>query len=292
MKISPMPTGQTVAAAEVSRPDIKRIQMKTQASPERFDTPEPLPAETENTITSANEPEAEVSKPLSPQFAALAKQKRAIQVKEMELAKREKELQAKSSDGSEVLTKLKADPLSVLSQAGVTYEQLTEAILASDSNNPEIHQLRAELKATKEGFEKSLTDRDTQARQQAVSQIKREVNSLVAQGDAFETIRTKGMQHEVVRLIENTYDSNGELLSEAEACQLIEDQLVENIEKDANIPKIRARLTPQEQLSQQRSERQPNRNQPMRTLTNRDTAKPVLSRRDRMIAAMNGTLKR
>src|SRR6185312_11051061 len=87
--------------AERSVQDVRKIKMNTQSTPEQPESSNTLPIE---------EPVVdEATKPLSPQFAALAKQKRAIQVKEMELKKREDALAAGGTkDGTpDLIAKLK-----------------------------------------------------------------------------------------------------------------------------------------------------------------------------------------
>ena len=108
---------------------IRTLKMKTNASPERFlaeikaATPE-VATENAKTVTDGQTNAVlEDTKPLSPQFAALARERRALQVKERELAAKEAAL-TQNPGGSDVIARLKQQPLSVLQEAGVTYEQL------------------------------------------------------------------------------------------------------------------------------------------------------------------------
>ena len=99
-------------------PDVRRITMKTNASPDReivsteaLATEEPAMAD-----DSATPPVVEDTLPLSPQFAALAKQRRALKAKEREIADREKALESSVSSGTaeDLVARLKSQPLSVL----------------------------------------------------------------------------------------------------------------------------------------------------------------------------------
>src|ERR1700722_3303036 len=110
----------------VTRPDqpdpqAQRIQkrrtltMNTNATPGRM--PEDIQLQEAEAITQPVTPDpveaaAEETKPLSPQFAALAKQKRSLQIKERELAEREKALSGQHRP--DLMAQLEADPLSVL----------------------------------------------------------------------------------------------------------------------------------------------------------------------------------
>ncbi len=272
--------------------NIKRIKMRVNRSPERMleeiqnaAGPQEIEASDSVDPNVQADPPAEVTQPISPQFAALARQRRALQVKESEIKAREEAL-AKQPSGID-LAKLKADPLSVLQEAGVTYDQLTESILNSQSGmNPELQALRAELKALKEGVDTKLTERDQQVEQQVLSEMKREADRLTAQGEAYEMIRENGRQQDVVDLIHRTWKQTGEVLDVTEAAELVENTLLEDAIKQAKLTKVQSKLTPVQQMVQNQRPSQ------MRTLTNRDTASIPLSPKARAMAAFNGTLKR
>lgn len=289
--ISPSDTPEDEFIAK-KRQSIRSLKMKTQASPERY-MQEIAAAQPElNAISDTGEQTnatPEEMKPLSPQFAALARQRRALQVKERELLAKE---QAMTSDGqgnghTEVFARLKAEPLSVLREAGVTYDDLTNAILNQSSVNPEIETLKNEIKSLKEGIDKNFADRETQSEQQVLTEMRKEALSLATQGDEYELIRNQnGIKH-VMSLIERTYRATGEVLEVSEAMNLVESELLKDAMKVANMNKIKKSFLPQPQVQPQQQ------SQPvMRTLTNRDTAIPPLSRTARAIAAFNGTLKR
>ncbi len=168
---------------------------------------------------------------------------------------------------------------------GVTYEQLTEAII-NGQGSAEINELKAEINALKGDVDKKLTDRDVQAKQQVLAEMKRDAEQLVADGDEFELIRETRTVPEVMRLIEKTYDETGEVLEVQEACQLVEDELFKRQQKLTNLKKMQGLYKPAEQPVAQRA-------QPMmRTLTNKDTASIPLGRKERALGAFNGTLKR
>jgi hypothetical protein len=277
---------------QAPKPDVRRITMKTNATVDRYgNTPtsealeEPLTPVTNSETTA---PVVEDTKPLSPQFAALAKQRRALQAKERELADREKALTSQPTQkGVEELTaRLKSQPLSVLQEYGVTYDQLTEAILTNQSgSNPEIFALKQEIKALKEGVDKTLSEKDAQTEKQVLTEIRKESERLAKAGDAFELVRVTDSYQDVVDLIHRTYKETGEILDVQEAMQDVENYLVNEAVRIASTGKVKSKIapaTPQQQPQQKQ----------IRTLTNRDTASPVLDRKARAIAAALGTLKR
>lgn len=275
-------------------PSHRAITMRTNRTVDRYGEPqvpepeiEAAPETTQTAISDegvqANET-AEVTQPLSPQLAALAKQRRALQVKEREIAEREKALSGPSR--ADLEAKLKSSPLSVLQELGVTYDQLTQEILASQGEvNPDIQALKAEIKALKEGVDKTLSDKDTAAEQAVLAEMRRNVDRLSAQGDDYELIRETGSQQDVLDLIHKTWKESGEVMDEAEAMKLIEEELVTESLKIAKFKKVQGKLTPTAPLQQQPQHA-------MRTLTNKDSASPAMSRRQRAIQAALGNLKR
>lgn len=286
------------AQADRAQADVRKIQMKTQVSTNRDDvTGQPeVVAEMAKPDTSEPVEAVEETKPLSPQFAALAKAKRSLQVKERELLAREEALKTQSPAGNEdLISKLKSNPLGVMLENGVTYDQLTEAIIAQQNGaTPEINALKAEMKALKEELSGQFTTRDQQQELQVLADIKRDVIQTVnSKPEEFEAIREAKAYEDVKELIHRTWKKTGEVLDTHEAIRLVEDQLIEEAIPFAKLSKVQQRLTPKEaaQVEAQLPSQKPG-TKIMRTLTNRDTASPLMDRRARAIAAMNGSLKK
>lgn len=306
LNISPSDRNGDQAAFEAAQRSIRKLKLRTQMSPDRpyeqtlqqnqsnpdQTVQDAAPGAAENAISDVNEPTPVVSeetKPLSPQFAALARQKRALQVKERELAEREAKLTGPNMDEYVSKADLQANPLKVF-EAGVTYDKLTEALLSNPSGmSPEIQSLKDEIKALKEGVDKNLSDRDLQSEQQVLSEMKREADRMVSQGDEYELIRGKGYAPKAIDLIHKTWKATGEIMDVQEALSLVENQLLEDAIKDAQYKKVQGRLTPAQSDQLQSQQSHPNRT--MRTLTNRDGATDSRDRRSRAIAAFYGQRK-
>lgn len=293
MKISPMPSTASLAPAPIDQntgtavqnfQNIRTLKMKTNFNPTDYDQAQlPNPP-----ISDHAQAATEETQPLSPQFAALQKQRRALQVKERALAEREKALSGQSGQTDQVaIARLKSEPLRVLLENGVTYEDLTQAIL-SNPGNSELYDLRRELNSYKEEVQKQFQDRETAAEQQALMEMANEARSLVQNSKDFELIRSMGHLPDVTRLIERVYrQSNGKnLLSVHQACEMIENELFEDVQRVAGLEKVRNRFSqPIQQPPMQR-------HSGIRTLTNRDTATVPLTAKQRAIAAFQGTLRR
>lgn len=288
--------------ASLATQDVRSLKMRTQVSPDRpYETEETLtetPVNDQNAISDTVEQASNDAdtRPLSPQFAALAKQRRALQIKEREIAAKEQALAAQSTttDGTAIaLERLKSDPLGVLQTAGVTYEQLTEAILNGDSANPaaqRVRELEAKLEALEKGLDTKFNERDAQAEKQVLAEMGREANKLIHEnGDAYELVREQNRQQDVLDLIYRTWKQTGEVMDVSEALNEVENYLQEELLRYAKLPKIFRQLTPAEAQAQQQAQAKP---QGLRTLTNRDDARPQVSRRDRALAAFHGNLKK
>lgn len=267
--------------------NIRKITMKTNASPTRYEAP--VVETTESTISDTNgqaNATAESTRPLSPQFAALAKERRALQVMKKELDE-QKQAQSKPPEGDYIAkADLLANPLKIF-DAGLTYDQLTEAILSSQSGiTPEIQSLKEELKRVKEDVNKTLSDRDAQAESQALAEMRKDAQSLIQTGDDYEMVReTQSLPH-VIELIRRTYKTTGEILDVREALNLVETDLITETLKVANLKKVKSQIAPEPVQQPQSQGKQ------MKTLTNRDSASVPLDRKARAIAAMQGTLRK
>lgn len=291
---------------EQPRPDARRLRMKTNFSTNR-DFPEPqaeggmvaasTPAtaapsahpegSTESSTPDTAEPGAvEVTQPLSPQFAALAKQKRALQLERAEFEK-QKAAQVQGVSPEDFAAKLKADPLGVLQEHGVTYDALTEAILSDKQQiNPEILSLKQKLADLEKGIESKFQSNESRQEEAALTEMLYEAEALAKEGENFEMIRSEDAYDQVLRLIHKTYKDTGRVLDVTQAMETVENQLMARAEKLASINKVRNKIAPPSPTPAQPAQRG------MRTLTARDTASPVTDRRARAIAAAMGTLKR
>lgn len=307
------PATEVIQDAQVQRTQnaIKKIKMRTQVSTNR-EEPIPViePVQEENVPhgtednptpdTNEEAPAAEETQQLSPQLAALAKTKRALQVKERELAQREAQLaaQPQAPNLEDYVSKadLKSNPLKIF-ETGVTYDQLTEAIL----NNPtagssEIASLKSDIQDLKKALDEKFQERDQLSEKQVLTQMQRETELLTAQGEEFEAIREKKAQKHVVDLIHRTWKESGEVLDVMDAAKLVEEQIIEDEMPFAKLKKIQSRLNPaQEEVEEPQIAYVPKPGTKiMRTLTNRDSARPTAQdKRSRAIAAFwNGQLKR
>jgi hypothetical protein len=251
--------------------------------------------------------------PLSTQYAILARKEKALRASMQKLqAERDafKAEQSKLSESkdSEIKSqyiskdKLLQDTFGTLSELGISYDQLTNLALNQPSSEElafkrfqneqksEMQKLREE----QENIKKMHAETQQQQYEQALGHIKHEVSRLVATDDNFETIRTTGSIGDVVDLIERKFKADGILLSVEEAAEAVENHLIDEYLKIANIKKIQSRLKPVSApvASQATKLQEPMKSQPqMKTLTNAVSSARPLSARERAILAFKGENK-
>lgn len=296
---SPINVMQSEEGRRKPEPEVKRITMRTNHTVNRDGNTQPYledgtafgaqESETHSDIpdnnVQANET-AEATQPLSPQLAAIARQRRANQVKELELKEREAALSGPSR--TELEARIKASPLSVLQEMGVTYDQLTQEILASQGGiTPEIQALKEEIATLKGDVDKKLTDRDASAERAVLTEMAGNIERLCATGDDFEMIRSAKQQEEVLGRIYDHWQKTGKVRDELDVMKEVENELVEEALTFARLGKVQGKLTPAVPLQPQQDS-----GRGMRTLTNKDSAAPTMNRRQRAILAGQGNLKR
>lgn len=279
---------------EQPRPNVRTIKMNTQRSTDREEMPiEQVAAPTELTQESSapvtNEAVTEETKPLSPQFAALAKQKRALQLERAQFEKDKAAAASVQPQGqNDLVERLKSQPLSVLQEHGISYDQLTEALLASnDGSSQKLREFEAKLAALEQGFEQKLSARDAQAEEAALTEMLHEAEALAKDGESYEMVRENNAYDTVLRRIYDHFKKTGQILGVSEVMDKVESELLDKALKFAKLKKVQGKLVPEAPAQPLQPQQQQ-----MRTLTNRDGATTLMSRRQRAIAAANGTLKR
>lgn len=261
------------------------IKMNTNGTPLTLDS---AAAELESTIPDPGVQtieEPEVTQPLSPQLAAIARQRRALDVQKRELAEREKALNGPSR--ADLESRLKSAPLSVLQELGVTYDQLTKEILGQQSNNnPEVEKLKAEIAELKTGVEKKFSDGEVAQETHAINYVADKLDAIVGLGDDFDLLKAAEGEEEVIRRVYTHWKRTGKELDVATVAKEYQEELAEEAAKYARIKSVQSRLLPAEPAQSAPIQ------QGIRTLTNKDSARPAMDRKQRAMLAMTGQLKR
>ena len=317
-KVSPEEMGAITAApvAEMTEEIVENTNSET------------LEATEETQVEETQEAKPATDPALSRQFAQLARQEKALRAKaqqqDIAMKAREAAIAAKEAalqttpkqdlSGYISKDKLKTDALSVLADAGVSYEELTNQILTQQPRDPRteahIARLEAKLAALEEAnqtTQKSYEEQQAAAYQQAVDQIEVKVKKLVYTDPNFEAIKAEGAHKSVVKLIEDVYHNGlpgngadiedlpkGHMMTEAEAAQIIEEHLVEKAMKLSNLKKIKTRMEQASakpvttEVKPQATKEQPQ----MKTLTNATASQRQLSAKERAVLAFKGELNK
>jgi hypothetical protein len=241
-----------------------------------------------NTEGVKEEPTEATSQPLSPQFVALAKKEQAIRRKLQELKSQQDAFEREKANYV-AKESLKENPLTALNELGLSYDKLTELQLSQQNPDPnhqtleQIEKLKTQLEERLTSFDKKLEDRDKQAYDAAVNQIRKDVQLLVDSDPSFETIKASGEIDSVVELMERVFQKEGTVLSVEEAAKLVEDALTERelarVQNLLKVSKLKQRLGVAEQTQPQKEVQQ----QPQPTLSNTQAVNRPLTARERAI---------
>lgn len=201
-------------------------------------------------------------------FAALSRKEKEIRHREaqftaeMERIKAEKsEIEKwkaeKSNADSEFKNKISSNPLKVLEELGITFEDLTKMQLNEQNPTPEmlIARTRQELES---GYKKELEELRNSLKQekekaaseqheQVVSGFKKQINQFVdANEEAYELIKMNDAQELVFDVIQEYYESSGKVLSIEEAAKYTEQHLEEEAKRVMEAKKFKQTSPKQE----------------------------------------------
>lgn len=255
--------------------------------------------------TPVQAPEANKA-PVDARETEFAKKERAIRKMQQDLqAERQRWQSERDAEKKKYETdyipksRIVEDPLTALTDLGLSYDQLTQMILTGhNSQDPAIRALRQEIRAMKDAQAKAAEEAQASTKtqyEQAVKQISNEVKMLVASNNEFESIKQAGMEDAVTELITQTFESEGILMDVEEAARQVENHLLDEAVRLASLSKVQQRLKPQtpETPVQEPSTAPAKQSQPQPTLTNKMQATPTKKlsdkeRRERAMAAFYG----
>lgn len=207
--------------------------------------------------TPATEVKPEVAIPekkesLSSQFAALAKKEKRIVSKQQELETKNKELEEKLKTYEQFETKkknAKVNPLDFLSEAGLTYDELTEFMLnggkpkdkdkvteLEERFNDLVNKAELEKKAREEQETKSLQEQEEKVIQQFKDSVRKQ---LLDKKDTYELVNLYDAQDLVISTIEAHYEKTNQILDTDTAADLVEKHLEGEVKKLATSSKFK-----------------------------------------------------
>lgn len=208
-------------------------------------SPNPVPVEPQTSPEAAKTTEDPL---ISSKFAALARKEKALRMKYTEFQQKESELKGLQEEIAKARSfreQLKSDPLTVLNQEGITYDQLVNR--AVNPASQEVIMLQRELAALKGTIERQQEDSQkiqTSQREQAEKQVSMDVKGLISSDPAYETVKDMGAEDAVTQLIVRTYDEDGILLTVDSAAKQVNDYLTAELKRIYEAPSAKKLFTP------------------------------------------------
>lgn len=250
---------------------------------------------TADSVVQANT-SAEDTANIDPQAARILKAERALQVREQAYKKQISDIQAQLDQAKTAVASVEQDvmrdPLGFLQKRKIGYDRLTQDVLKSMEENPNLIRLEDTVKSLQEQLaatEAKASKLNADAETETLAEMRKEADELIGQGDAFELVRTAGAKETAIRLIQKTLDKTGEMLSVQDALELVENDLLERQKALSAAKKIQAGSGNQTTQTQAQSQGQGQRG--MTTLQSTDTARPKLSPRERALIASRTPIK-
>lgn len=327
-------TARSKAISMIAQPQQTHpVQNPSNVSPEEMSAIRPPNAGITTEDTTANQQQAAetseqtaVKSPVSPkedpqlssQYALLARKEKAlrakvqqqeqsIKAKETALAAREAAIAEKDkqyAQGYLEKSALKNNPLKAFADAGLSYDDVTQALLNQGQVDPRVEAYIQKLETKLSQFEEKFSTAEKQAQSQqqqaydaALTQIKADATSLVKSNpEQYEAVLHTKSVNDIVDLIKRTYDEDGVLMTVEEAADEVESYLIEEAGKLSQLSKIQkmrmqASAKTASTQSAQPSTNQTPQQQTMKTLTNAASTNRKLSAKERAVLAFRGELK-
>lgn len=200
-------------------------------------------------------------------FAALGRKEKEIKAREKQLADRQKALEEQLSGKEKEVEsfkslpeRIKKDPLGVMKEHGLTFEQLAEMYL-NDGKPTEDQKLSEIEKRAMERIEKLEKQLQEKEAKQTQEELDRQLNAYKAQitdfvnapENDYELIRAENAVQLVFDVIEEHHNAtadengeNGQILSNKEAADAVEAYLLEQAKAKVGLNKVKKLMQPVE----------------------------------------------
>jgi hypothetical protein len=256
-------------------------------------------------VEAATSPETQED-PLSSKYAEFARREKALLAKAQALKAKEDAIKAKEAEHSSGFVdkrsfkdRLQRDAYEAFQDLGVSYDEIAQAILSQPKDDYAYRSLQSklsELEQKQQETQSKFEERQNQALEQALNQIRFDVKALITRDPSYEMIREGQQEEAVTELIKETFDQQGIVLGVEEAAAQVENYLIEEAMRWAKMKKIQEKLMPAPSLEAAQKPQLANaraqENSPVataKTLTNAQAAtssKPKLTERERRERAM------
>lgn len=202
------------------------------------------------------QPEPPKDDKFAAKFAALARKEKMLRESERQMqqqAEQIKQMQAEiekaRKETQSWADRFKKEPLKVMEEAGLSYEELSQIVLNEGNPTPELmikrlkEEMESSYKKELEELKKQLQDKEEREAQdkyaQAENAFKAEIRKTIDTNDKYELTRANGAYDLVFDVIREYYEQNNRVLSHEEAADLVESHLEEEAKKVLELKKVK-----------------------------------------------------
>ncbi len=241
--------------------------------------------------------------PVSSQFAAMARKEREIRERSKQIEAREKAAEARLKEAEAKLAELsskdekygslKKSPLKMLKELGISYQDVTNDALGQyeapaadplDERLSPLSKQQQEIQKQLDELKQRQIQIDQREAQNALREVMDTIEETVNGSEDYELVQSLGSQgHEMVKdLLSMHFQQNNELLTYAEACSMIEEQLEQAyVTPFLNTKKVKSRLSTtadNKASTAPTKQSQPQESSAPKTLTNQRAVAPNATR--------------
>lgn len=203
-------------------------------------------------------PATEEDKRFAAKFAALTRKEKEVRLKEKKLEARIRELESKTktepapAPQESLDIRLKRNPFETLKELGISYEVLTDMALNQGKPTAELQMqlMREEMdrkyQAKLDEVTNKLKEREEREEQEkqnmTLSQFKRSIADEIKNNtETYELLSVEGDNgiDAVIQVINDHYNETEEIMSTADALNVVEEQLLEEAKKRIELGKIK-----------------------------------------------------
>lgn len=231
-----------IGKAALTEPGKAALTEPTKAAPAAEEAAPDAPAGEETKAA----PEVEETKEkkedprIASRFAALSKREKQILERERAMQDRQRQLEMQAQRYQQlehIVQNAKANPIAVLEQLGLSYEQITDYILQDpEATKPVAEKKLEEIERKIKAYEEAQLHAQRQAEQayidNTVKNFKNQIVSTVQSNpEKFELVALNNAYDTVFDVVEQYFNSTGELLTVEAAAQMVEEYLTNEAEE-------------------------------------------------------------
>lgn len=194
-------------------------------------------------------------------FAALSRKEKAVRQREAQLQQQMQELEAKikamEQQQNEVQSykslpeRLKKEPFKVLQEQGLSFEQLAEMVLNDGKPTQDmiLSEYEKKVMSKVQELEQKLAEKEAKEQEEryqaAIEQFQGQLTDFINETPEYELIKANDAADLVFQVIEEHHNETGEILSNKEACDAVEEYLLDEAKKLVDREKVKKLLQPQ-----------------------------------------------